>query len=84
VYLHFDFVGIIGNDGIIIQLILRHFPDTGNWIVEDNQSSLTTEKVEIYHRDLSTMTIQDTLNEGNGRFDPLVISLFENKLLFNM
>jgi len=73
VYLHFYFVGIIGNDGIIIQLILRHFPDTGNWIV-----------VEIYHRDLSTMTIQDTLNEGNGRFDPLVISLFENKLLFNM
>jgi len=54
VYLHFDFVGIIGNDGIIIQLILRHFPDTGNWIVEDNPSSLTTEKIEIYHRDLST------------------------------
>ena len=83
-YLHFYFVGIIGNDGIIIQLILRHFPDTGNWIAEDNPSSFTTEKVEIYHRDLSTMTIQDTLNEGNGRFDPLVISLFENKLLFNM
>jgi hypothetical protein len=39
---------------------------------------LTTEKVEIFHRNLSTMTIQDTLNEGNGRFDPLVISLFEN------
>jgi hypothetical protein len=57
---------------------LRHFLDTGNWIVEDNPSSLTTEKIEIYHSDLSTMTIQDTLNECNGRFDPLVISLFEN------
>jgi hypothetical protein len=45
---------------------------------------LTIEEVEIFHHDLSTMTIQDTLNEGNGRFDPLVISLFENKLLFNM
>jgi hypothetical protein len=45
---------------------------------------LTTEEVEIFHRDLSTMTIQDTLNQGNGRFDPLVISLFENKLLFHM
>jgi hypothetical protein len=30
------------------------------------------------------MTIQDILNQGNGRFDPLVISLFENKLLFHM
>ena len=30
------------------------------------------------------MTIQDTLIEGNGGFDPLVITLFENKLLFNM
>jgi hypothetical protein len=30
------------------------------------------------------MTIQDTLNEGNRRFDPLVITLFENELLFNM
>jgi hypothetical protein len=45
---------------------------------------LTIEEVEIFHHDLSTMTIQDTLNEGNGIFDPLVISLFENKLLFNM
>jgi len=27
------------------------------------------------------MTIQDTLNEGNRRFDPLVITLFENELL---
>jgi hypothetical protein len=30
------------------------------------------------------MTIQNTLNEGNERFDLLVITLFENKLLFNM
>ena len=30
------------------------------------------------------MTIQNTLNEGNGRFDLLVITLFENKLLLNM
>jgi len=53
-------------------------------MAEDNPSSLTTKKVEIFQHDLSTMTIQDTLNEGNGRFDPLVITLFENKLLFNM
>ena len=53
-------------------------------VVEDNSSSLTTEEVEIFHRDLSTITIQDTLNEGNIRFDSLVITLFENKLLFNM
>jgi hypothetical protein len=53
-------------------------------VVEDNSSSLTTEEVEIFHRDLSTITIQDTLNEGNIRFYLLVITLFENKLLFNM
>ena len=63
---------------------MKAFSNTENWIVKDNTSSLTTEEVEIFHRDLSTMTIQDTLNQSNGRFDPLVISLFENKLLFNM
>jgi hypothetical protein len=26
-------------------------------------------RVEIFRRDLSNITIQDTLNEGNGRFD---------------
>ena len=45
---------------------------------------MTTKKLNIFQRDLSTMTIQDTLNEGNGRFDLLVITLFENKLLLNM
>ena len=53
----------------MIQLIFEAFSDTENWIVEDDPSSLTTEEVEIFRRDLSTMTIQDTLNEGNGRFD---------------
>jgi hypothetical protein len=60
------------------------FSNTENWVIKDNPSSLTTKEVEIFHRDLSTMTIQDTLNEGNRRFDPLVITLFENELLFNM
>ena len=39
--------------------------DMENWVVEDGPSLLTTEEVEIFHQALSTMTIQDTLVDGN-------------------
>ena len=39
--------------------------DTENWVVEDDPSMLTTEEVESFHQALSTMTIQDTLVDGN-------------------
>jgi len=39
--------------------------DIENWVVEDDPSILITEEVESFHQALSTMTIQDTLDDGN-------------------
>ena len=39
--------------------------DIENWVVEDDPSILTTEEAESFHQALSTMTIQDTLDDGN-------------------
>jgi hypothetical protein len=33
--------------------------------IQDDPSILTTEKAEIFYQALSTMTIQDTLDDGN-------------------
>ena len=39
--------------------------DIENWIVEDDLLIFTTEEVESFHQSLSTMTIQDTLDDDN-------------------
>ena len=39
--------------------------DIENWVVEDDPSILTTEEAESFHQALSTMTIQDTLDDDN-------------------
>ena len=39
--------------------------DIENWVVEDDSSILTTEEAESFHQALSTMTIQDALDDGN-------------------
>ena len=39
--------------------------DIENWVGEDDPSILTTEEVESFHQALSTMTLQDTLDDGN-------------------
>ena len=41
------------------------FYNTENGVVEDNPSTLSTEKVNIFHRDLSIMTIKNTFNDSN-------------------
>jgi len=49
----------------MIQLMLRQICDIENWVVEDDPSILTTEEAESFHQALSTMTIQNTLDDGN-------------------
>jgi hypothetical protein len=39
--------------------------DIENWVIKDDPSNLTTEEVESFHQALSTITIQDTLDDGN-------------------
>jgi hypothetical protein len=39
--------------------------DIENWVVEDDSSILTTEEAESFHQALSTMIIQDTLDDCN-------------------
>jgi hypothetical protein len=39
--------------------------DIETWVVEDDPSILTTEEAESFHQALSTMTKQDTLDDGN-------------------
>ena len=39
--------------------------DIENWVVEDDPSILTAEEAESFHQALSTMTMQDTLDDGN-------------------
>jgi len=39
--------------------------DIENWIVEDDPSILTTEETESFQQALSTMIIQETLDDGN-------------------
>jgi hypothetical protein len=39
--------------------------DIENWIIEDDPSFLTTEEAESFHQAISTMTIQDTLDDDN-------------------
>jgi hypothetical protein len=39
--------------------------DIENWVVEDDSSIFTTEEAESFHQGLSTMTIQDTLDDCN-------------------
>ena len=39
--------------------------DIENWVIEDEPSILTIEEAESFHQALSTMTIQDTLDDGN-------------------
>ena len=49
----------------MIQLMFRQFVTLKNWVVEDDPSILTAEEAESFHQALSTMTIQDTLDDGN-------------------
>ena len=39
--------------------------DIENWVVEDDPSILTAEEAESFHQALSTMIIQDTLDDCN-------------------
>jgi hypothetical protein len=39
--------------------------DIENWVVEDDPSILTTEEAKSFHQALSTMTVQDTLDDDN-------------------
>jgi hypothetical protein len=48
-------------DPINVEIIF----DIENWVVEDDPSILTTKEVESFHQAVSTMTIQDTLDDDN-------------------